>query len=112
MTAEHISSDQEGGLAAVGESILYDVQSTNTGNVDVAQVTMSAFHSAGRWRERRYTFNYKQAHDSAAPIVCGVMYSSRSQQIGAKYSRSRPGVRAETESLLVLSSARGNPFTN
>lgn len=40
MTAEHIPADEENGLAAVGENIVYDVRSTNVGNVDVSKVTM------------------------------------------------------------------------
>lgn len=46
MTAEHVPADQTEGLAAVGESILFGVQSTNTGNVDVERVTM--LDTAGR----------------------------------------------------------------
>ncbi|CAM9249880.1 unnamed protein product, partial [Hapterophycus canaliculatus] len=40
IATEHIPADQKDGLAAVGETIVYDVESTNTGNVDVAWVTM------------------------------------------------------------------------
>lgn len=38
--AEHIPADQTGSLAAVGETIVYNITSTNNGNVDIARVTM------------------------------------------------------------------------
>lgn len=40
MTAEHTPADETNGLAAVGENIVYGVQSTNNGNVDVEGVAM------------------------------------------------------------------------
>ncbi len=50
MKAEHIPADQVDGLAAVGENVLYDVRSINTGNVDVLQATIIMSNSIGRWR--------------------------------------------------------------
>ncbi|CAM9230892.1 unnamed protein product [Scytosiphon promiscuus] len=41
ITTEHTPADQTDGLAAVGESIVYGVESTNTGNVDVAWATIA-----------------------------------------------------------------------
>lgn len=40
MTAAYTPADQTNGLAAVGETIVFGVQSTNDGNVDVGGVTM------------------------------------------------------------------------
>lgn len=50
MKAEHIPADQTDGWAAVGETIVFDVQSTNNGNVDIAQVTI--LDSVGECREK------------------------------------------------------------
>lgn len=55
MKAEHIPANQMEGLAAVGESVGYDVQSANTGNVDVTLATMTMSNSNGRWKDRRFT---------------------------------------------------------
>lgn len=40
MTAAYAPTDQTNGLAAVGETIVYSVLSTNNGNVDVKGVTV------------------------------------------------------------------------
>lgn len=40
-TASHSPADEANGLAAVGESIQFEVTSTNTGNVEVANATTS-----------------------------------------------------------------------
>lgn len=49
MTAAYTPADETSGLAAVGETIVYGIQSTNNGNVDVEGVTM--VDTVGEFRE-------------------------------------------------------------
>lgn len=52
MTAAYTPADEANGLAAVGETIVYRVQSTNNGNVDVDGVTM--LDTVGGLRNQSY----------------------------------------------------------
>lgn len=52
MKADYIPADQIDGLAAVGETIVYDIESTNTGNVEITQVTM--LDSVGKYQATKF----------------------------------------------------------